>query len=57
MVLDNLHGFVIRDGFPISPGHSLIIPRRHIGSFSHLETLEREALFGPVGAKLQFEVI
>ena len=22
----------IRDGFPVSPGHTLIIPRRHIGS-------------------------
>jgi diadenosine tetraphosphate (Ap4A) HIT family hydrolase len=27
------HGLVIRDGFPISPGHTLIIPRRHTGSF------------------------
>jgi len=24
---------VIRDGFPISPGHTLVIPRRHVGSF------------------------
>lgn len=24
--------FAIRDGFPVSPGHTLIIPRRHIGS-------------------------
>ena len=24
---------VIRDAFPVSPGHSLVIPRRHIGSF------------------------
>ena len=22
----------IRDGFPVSPGHTLIIPRRHLGS-------------------------
>lgn len=24
---------VIRDGFPVSPGHTLIISRRHVGSF------------------------
>lgn len=24
--------FAIRDAFPVSPGHTLIIPRRHIGS-------------------------
>jgi len=24
--------FAIRDVFPVSPGHTLIIPRRHIGS-------------------------
>lgn len=23
----------IRDGYPVSPGHTLIIPRRHFGSF------------------------
>lgn len=27
---------VIRDGYPISPGHTLIIPRRHVGSFFDL---------------------
>jgi diadenosine tetraphosphate (Ap4A) HIT family hydrolase len=35
---------VIRDGFPISPGHTLIIPRRHIGSFFELEESERASL-------------
>lgn len=24
---------VVRDGFPVSPGHTLIIPRRHVASF------------------------
>lgn len=41
----NLHGVVIRDGFPISPGHTLIIPRRHVGSFFDIDTAERDALF------------
>lgn len=40
----NAHGVVIRDGFPISPGHTLIIPRRHVGSLFDLDRPEREAL-------------
>jgi len=34
-------GLVIRDGFPISPGHTLIIPKRHVGSFFELEADKR----------------
>ncbi len=40
----NEHGVVIRDGFPISPGHTLIIPRDHKASFFELSNTEREAL-------------
>lgn len=36
---------VIRDGFPISPGHTLIIPRRHVSSFFDLNEEERETMF------------
>ncbi len=39
-------GLVIRDGFPISPGHTLIIPRRHTGSFFNLDADERTDLLG-----------
>lgn len=35
----------IYDGFPISPGHSLIIPKRHVGSFFELTAEERVAIF------------
>ena len=35
---------VIRDGFPVSPGHTLIIPRRHIGSFFDTSHAERAGL-------------
>ena len=35
---------VIRDGFPISPGHTLVIPNRHIGSFFELTPDERQSL-------------
>jgi len=36
--------FAIRDGFPISPGHMLIIPRRHIASFFDATSAERTSL-------------
>ena len=36
---------VIRDAYPISPGHTLIIPKRHIGSFFEATNEEREELF------------
>ena len=39
-----LHGVAYRDGFPVSPGHTLIVPRRHVGSFFEIEVKEREAL-------------
>jgi diadenosine tetraphosphate (Ap4A) HIT family hydrolase len=40
----SLHGLVVRDGFPISQGHTLIIPRRHTGSFFDLDVNERSDL-------------
>jgi diadenosine tetraphosphate (Ap4A) HIT family hydrolase len=44
IVLENFDGMVIDDGFPISPGHTLIIPRRHMGSFFDLSEAERNSL-------------
>jgi len=38
------HGLVIRDGFPISPGHTLIISKRHVASFFDLEPAEQADL-------------
>lgn len=35
---------VIRDGFPISPGHTLIIPRRHVHSFFDTTNAEKDSL-------------
>lgn len=35
---------VIRDGFPVSPGHTLLIPRRHVASFFDLSAAERASL-------------
>lgn len=44
IVLENDLAFVIRDGFPISPGHTLVIPRRHVGSFFEISEAERAAM-------------
>lgn len=45
IVFSNPFGLVIRDAFPISIGHTLIIPRRHVGSFFDIDASERDALF------------
>lgn len=45
IIAQNEHAFAIRDAFPVSPGHTLIIPKRHIGSFFETSTEERNALF------------
>lgn len=44
IVEENDHAIWIYDGFPVSPGHSLIIPRRHVGSFFEVSTEERIAM-------------
>jgi diadenosine tetraphosphate (Ap4A) HIT family hydrolase len=35
---------VIRDGYPVSPGHTLVIPKRHIGSWFEVTQAEQQAL-------------
>ncbi len=44
VVLSNDFAFSIRDAFPISPGHTLIIPRRHVASFFDATSDERIAM-------------
>lgn len=41
---ENDHAVWILDGFPISPGHSLVIPKRHVASFFDVTEVERLAL-------------
>jgi diadenosine tetraphosphate (Ap4A) HIT family hydrolase len=41
---ENDHAVWIRDGFPVSSGHSLVIPKRHTGSFFNTSDAERQAL-------------
>lgn len=41
---------VIRDAFPVSPGHSLVIPHRHVGSFFEISANERTSLLAALDA-------
>ena len=41
---ENDHAVWIRDGFPVSRGHSLVIPKRHVGSFFAISREERSAI-------------
>lgn len=36
---------VFKDAYPISPGHTLIIPKRHVSSLFELNEQERQDLF------------
>jgi diadenosine tetraphosphate (Ap4A) HIT family hydrolase len=45
VVLNNDHAMSIYDGFPLSIGHMLIIPKRHIDSLFEASIEERTALF------------
>src|SRR3990172_9053617 len=44
IVLANELAVVIRDAFPVSPGHTLIMPKRHVGSFFDATGDERKAM-------------
>ena len=44
IIVSNNHAVAIRDGFPISEGHTLIIPKRHIASLFEATAEEQAAL-------------
>ena len=41
VITKTVGGTVIRDAYPVSPGHTLIIPVRHVGSFFALTSDEQ----------------
>ncbi len=43
--MQNDFAFVIRDGYPISEGHTLIIPKAHSATFFEIPTKVRQAMF------------
>jgi diadenosine tetraphosphate (Ap4A) HIT family hydrolase len=52
----NALGLCIRDAYPVSPGHTLVIPRRHVRSLFELSNDEQAALLALLdAAKVQLE--
>ena len=45
IIKKNEHAYYIQDAYPVSEGHALIVPFRHVGSFFETTTHERIALF------------
>jgi len=41
---------VIRDGFPVSPGHTLVVPKRHVASFFEVTDAERTDMMSLLAA-------
>lgn len=57
IVLRNDSALVIRDAYPVSPGHSLVIPVRHVASFFDTTPGERTAMLALLDAtKHQLQV-
>jgi diadenosine tetraphosphate (Ap4A) HIT family hydrolase len=44
IIINGLHALAITDGFPVSDGHALIIPRRHIQTVFDATDIEQTAL-------------
>jgi diadenosine tetraphosphate (Ap4A) HIT family hydrolase len=36
--------FAVQDAYPVAPGHCLVVPRRHVGSFFELRQEEQIAM-------------
>jgi diadenosine tetraphosphate (Ap4A) HIT family hydrolase len=49
VLCSNRLAVAVSDGFPVTPGHSLIIPKRHIVSFFDATPEEQAALFEILG--------
>jgi len=48
LLVENDLAFAMHDNFPVSPGHTLIIPRRHLSSYFDTTDYERNALWRAV---------
>jgi diadenosine tetraphosphate (Ap4A) HIT family hydrolase len=48
LLASNELAVVFLDGYPVTPGHSLIIPRRHEANFLALTAAEQAAVWGLV---------
>ena len=48
-VASNAQAFAVRDAFPVSPGHTLVIPRRVVPTWFEATPVERSAIFDLIG--------
>ena len=44
LIAEDASGTAFLDRYPVSPGHCLVVPRRHVGSFFELTMDERAGL-------------
>ena len=44
ILFQNSHFFIIKDGYPVSPGHLLIISKRPVTDFFELNNIEQQTL-------------
>ncbi len=44
IISESDYTLTIHDGFPVSEGHTLIIPKRHVQSFFELKAIEKTAI-------------
>lgn len=44
VIMENDHAFAMYDGFPVTPGHTLMITKRHVSSFFELTSAERTSI-------------
>lgn len=45
---ETAHAQALLDGFPVTPGHTLVVPRRHVASLFELTETERAAVWALV---------
>lgn len=50
IVVQDALTLTIRDGYPVSPGHTLVLPRRHVASLFDTTDEERRALWAALAA-------
>ena len=43
IIAQNAFAFVLRDGYPVTPLHTLVIPKRHVSEFFDLGSSEMKA--------------
>lgn len=40
IIMDNTYAYAVRDGFPVTSGHTLVFPKRHVADYFGLSTEE-----------------